>query len=78
MFILGLVLELLYFAVKHRHLILYFKAKIDAIRMFPMVVKKRRINLKRMKVGNKDLRVMMTPVFEREFLRNKLRKFVLG
>jgi GT2 family glycosyltransferase len=29
-------------------------------------------------VDNKDQRVMMTPVFEREFLRNKLRKFVLG
>ena len=78
MFILGMVSEFLYFAMKHKHPILYFKAKADALRMLPVMLKKRRINLKRMRVCSRDLREIMTPAFERSFLRNKLRKFIYG
>jgi GT2 family glycosyltransferase len=77
-FILGTVSEFLYFSLRRKHPILYFKAKIDAIRMLPVMLKKRRVNLKGAKVDSKDLRKMMTPVFERSFLRNKLKKFIYG
>jgi GT2 family glycosyltransferase len=77
-FILGMVSEFLYFAVKHKCPALYFKAKIDAIRMLPAMLKKRRVNLKGAKVDSKGLRKIMTPVFEWSFLRNKLKKLVYG
>lgn len=76
--ILGIVSDLLYFAIKHRRLVLYFKAKYDAARLLPLMLKKRRTNLKGMKVDRKYLRKIMTPVFERNFLRNKLKKFIFG
>jgi len=75
-FILGMVSEFLYFAVRHRHPILYFKAKIDAIRMFSLMLKKRKVNLKVTKVESNDLRKLITPAFERNLLRSKLKKFV--
>jgi GT2 family glycosyltransferase len=74
-FILGMVSEFLYFAVRHRHPILYLKAKTDAIRMFPLMLKKRKANLEGIKVESDDLRKLITPVFERDILRSKLKKF---
>jgi len=78
MFILGMVSEILYFAVKHRHPILYFKAKVDAIRMFRVMLRKRKMNLRGAKIDSKDLMKIMAPVFEKSFLRKKLKKFVFG
>lgn len=77
-FLLGMVSEFLYFAIKHRRLPIYFKAKIDLIKMLPLILKKRRANLKGMKVESKDLRKIMTPVLEQSFLRSKLRKLIFG
>lgn len=77
-FMLGMVSEFLYFAIKHKRPTLYFKAKIDAIRMLPVMLKKRRVNLKGAKVDSRYLREIMTPVFEWSFLRNKLKKLVSG
>ena len=75
---LGIMTEFLYFAIKHRRLVLYFKAKYDAIKMLPMMMEKRRVNLKGMRVDSKGLRRMMTPVFGKNIFRNKLKKFLLG
>ncbi len=77
-FILAIVSEFIYFAIKHRYLPIYFKAKIDAMRMLPVMLKKRKMNLRGAKIDSKDLRKIMTPVFERSFLRNKLKKFLYG
>jgi hypothetical protein len=77
-FILGMVSEFIYFALKHRHPVLYFKAKIDAIRMLPGMLKKRSVNMKAKRVSNRDLTKIMTPVLEQSFLRNKLRKLIFG
>ncbi len=77
-FILGMVTEFLYFAIKHKHPILYFKAKLDAIKMFPVMLKKRRLNMKAKRGGYRDLKEIMTSVMEWGFLKNKLRKFIFG
>jgi len=77
-FILAIVSEFIYFAIKHKYLPIYFKAKIDAMRMLPVMLKKRKMNLRGAKIDSKDLRKIMTPVFERSFLRNKLKKFLYG
>ena len=78
MFILGMVSELIYFTMKHRQPILYFKAKTDVIRMLPVMLKKRKRNLRIAKIDSKNLKKILTPVFERNFLKNKLKKFVFG
>jgi len=75
-FILGMVSEFIYFAIKHRYFSIYFKAKIDAIRMLPVMLKKRKVNFEGAKADSKGLRKIMTPVFERSFFTNKLKKFV--
>lgn len=76
--ILGMVSEFIYTAVRHRHPIIFFKAKIDAIRMLRVMLKKRRVNLKRAKVDSNSLREVMTPVFEGNFLRKRLKKLIFG
>jgi hypothetical protein len=75
-FILGIVSEFLYFAIKHRRLGLYFKAKIDALKMLPRMLKKRKAIMKNKKVSNAYLISIMTPLWQRDFLKNKVKKFI--
>ncbi len=75
-FILGGISEFLYFAVKHRYPILYFKAKLDAMKMFPVMLKKRKTNMKAKGATNGVLRDITTPLLEKKFLKRKLRKFI--
>lgn len=76
--ILGMVSEFIYFAARHRHPILYFKAKIDVIRMLYVMLKKRRVNLTGAKVDSKGLREIVTPVFDGFSLRKRLKKLFFG
>ena len=73
-FILGGISEFLFFAVKHGYLILFFKAKIDAVKMLPVMLRARKTILKAKRISNKDLRNITTPLLENNFLKRKLRK----
>jgi hypothetical protein len=75
-FIIGLLTELIYFAIRHKRLRLYFKAKVDAIRMLPKMLKKRSVIMKNRKVSNQYLLNIMTPVWQRDFLMTKVKKFL--
>lgn len=75
--VLGTIAEICYFAVKHRKLRLYIKAKIDAIRLLPEMLRKRKQIMTSMKVDTKYLYSIMTPVWNREFLSRKIRKFIV-
>lgn len=77
-FIMGMVTEFIYFAIKRKHLKLYCKAKIDAIRMLPRMLKKRAMIMKSRKVSNKYLLSIMTPIWQKEFLGTKIKKFLYG
>jgi len=74
-FIIWTLSEFTYFVIKHKHLKLYFKAKIDAIRMLPMMLKKRAMIMKNRKVSYKYLLNIMTPVWQKDFLLTKIKKF---
>jgi hypothetical protein len=76
--ILGTISEFLYIAVRHRHPILYCKAKIDAIKMLPVMLKKRKMNLQAAKVNTESLRKLMTPVFEGNFFVKRFKKLFFG
>ena len=75
-FIIGMLTEFIYFAIRHKRLRLYFKAKLDAIRMLPKMLKKRTTIMKNTKVSNRDLLNVMTPVWQIDFLITKIKKFL--
>jgi len=75
-FLIGALTEFIYFAIKHKRLRLYFKAKMDAIRMLPRMLKKRAVIMKSRKVGHGYLLDMITPVWQKDFLMTKIKKFL--
>ena len=75
-FLIGIMTEFVYFAIKHRKLRIYLRAKIDAIKMLPKMLKKRAVIMKSRKVSNKYLVSIMTPVWQKEFLMTKIKKFL--
>jgi len=72
---IGVIIEFLYFVVKYRKFSLYVKAKWDAIKLFPKMVRKRSIIMKNKKVDNKQIYHIMTPFWQKEFFTTKSRKF---
>lgn len=77
-FIIHIITEFLYFALKHKKFGVYFKAKKDALRMFPGMLRKRVDIMKHRKVGNGYLHGMMTPLFQKDFILAKIKKFIYG
>jgi len=74
--VVGMLTEFIYFAIKHRRLRLYVKAKGDAVRLLPRMLKKRAIIMKNRKVDYKHLLGILTPVWEKDFLKTKIKKFL--
>jgi GT2 family glycosyltransferase len=75
-FIITIMAEFIYFVIKHKYFMLYLKAKRDAFKLLPKMLKKREAILKNRKVSNKYLINIMTPVWQKEFLRAKIKKFL--
>ena len=77
-FVLGFITEFLFFGIKHRHPALFLKAKRDAIRLIPKMLKKRREIMRDRKMGSLALLKEMTPIWDWGFLKVKVRKFIYG
>jgi len=75
---LGIIIEFFYFGVKHKKLSLYLKAKIDAIRLLPKMLIKRRAIMSNKKVNNRYLFSILTPFWHKEFFFAKAKKFLKG
>ena len=73
--ILGMITEFFYFAIKHRRPFLYIKAKLDVLRLFPVMLMKRRTIMTARMASYSNVKAIITPGFERTFLKSKLRKF---
>jgi hypothetical protein len=73
-FIIGMLREFIYFAIKHKNLAIYLIAKRDTIRLLPKMLRKRAMVMKNKKVSNRYLLNMMTPVWERDFIATKIKK----
>jgi GT2 family glycosyltransferase len=56
----------------------FFQAKIDALRMLPNMLKKRREVQGRRKVSNRYVKQILTPIFDREYLIRKARQMIKG
>ncbi len=78
-FVIGSVLEFIYFGIKHRKLRLYITAKADVVKSISGSLRKRRRIMEKMrKVDNKYLYRIMTPVWNKEFFTMKIKKFLSG
>lgn len=74
LYVVGTILDFLYFSFKHRRPLLFFSAKIDAVKMMKMMLGKRRKIMAMKKVNDAYLRSIMSPVWEREFFFRKVRR----
>jgi GT2 family glycosyltransferase len=73
--IIGTVTEFIYFGLKHKKFILFFRAKIDALRGLPGMLKKRAEIMKNRRANTKYLLSVMTSVWQKDFLKFKINKF---
>lgn len=73
-YLLGNLIEFLYFAVKYRKFSLYVRAKWDAIKLCPRMMRKRRVLMKQKRVRNRQLSRIMTSCWHKEFFLAKTRK----
>ena len=56
----------------------YFRAKKDAIKMLPVMWKKRAEIQRRRRVSNRYIQEMLTSIFSAEMVRQKIRQFIRG
>ena len=56
----------------------FFRAKRDAIRLVPKMLKKRQKIQEQKKVTNRQIQALLTPIFSREIIRQKVRQFLKG
>jgi GT2 family glycosyltransferase len=67
-----------YLCLRHGKWRPYLRAKIDAVKMFPRMWKKRRAIQAKRRVSNAHLRSLMTSMFTFDFLWQKLRQMIQG
>lgn len=72
------LMEFTYFAVRHRRFGLFFRAKADAARRLPSLLRKRSGIMKTKKVSNGYLKEMMTPLWNRRYFLSKMKNFFQG
>jgi GT2 family glycosyltransferase len=56
----------------------FFKAKRDALRLLPTMLKKRQLIQEKRKVPNWYIQSLLTPIFSGEIVRQKIRQFIKG
>ena len=71
----AMLLEIIFFGIVYRKFKLYCKAKLDAVKLLPKMLKKRRAILGKKKVSNAYLYGLITPIYDREFFSSKINKF---
>ncbi len=77
-FLVGMLTEFVLFGIRHGRPGLYVKAKIDALRLLPVMLRKRTGIMKKRKVSDEYMLSLMASVWERKFLRAKFRRLLHG
>lgn len=73
---IGLIVDFLYFGIKRRKWRVFLKAKIDAIKMIPQMLKKRKKIMKEIRVDNTYVRSLISPINANDqLIILKLKKF---
>jgi len=72
----SMVTEFFYFAIKHKKLFLYLKAKKEVISSFSTYYKKRKDIFKIKSVSDSYLQGLLTPIYEKGFFMSKVKKLL--
>ncbi|MCX8031282.1 MAG: glycosyltransferase family 2 protein [Thermodesulfovibrionales bacterium] len=75
-YILGSILDLFYFACKHGKIKIFLKAKKDALKLLPKMLKKRKYIIKRKIVNDSYIYNLLSPIYEKSFFITKAKKFL--
>lgn len=67
-----------YLCLRHRKWHAYFRAKRDAVRMIPLMLKKRKAIQSKRRVSNLYLKSLMMPLVSKEFIRQKIMQLIYG
>jgi hypothetical protein len=67
-----------YLCLRHRKWHAYFRAKRDAVRMIPLMLKKRKAIQSKRRVSNLYLKSVMMPLVSKEFIRQKIMQLIYG
>jgi len=77
-YILGSIADFVYFAIRHRKLRVYAKAKINVIKKLKTMLDKRKKIMDIKKVDSRYIGTIIIPIHQRDFLSLKLKKFFHG
>lgn len=75
-FILGMISEFIYFCLKHRFFRVYFRAKKDALKALPKIMRKRGAIMKNRKVNDNYLLSIMTPLWRADYLKMRIERLI--
>lgn len=75
-FLVAQIADFFYFAIKHGKFRLYLRAKIDVLRSLKKTLRKRSAIMRQRKVTISYLLSIMTPVWQKNFIIVKIKKFV--
>ncbi len=67
-----------YLCLRHRKWSAFFRGKRDALRMLPVMLKKRREVQSKKRVTNHYIQMMLMPIFNKELIRQKFQQFIFG
>ena len=76
--LISYVTEFYYFVLRHKKLKIYLRAKVDALKLLPKMLKKRKMAFKIKKTNDKYISNLLIPIFNKEFLKIKVKKFLLS
>jgi GT2 family glycosyltransferase len=68
--------EFYYFVLKHKKMKIYLRAKVDALKLLPKMLEKRKMAFKIKKTNDKYISNLLIPIFSEEFLKIKIKKFL--
>jgi GT2 family glycosyltransferase len=77
-FVVGIIAEFFYFVIKHGKIRLYCEAKYDVLRNFSKMMIKRKSIMKKRRVTDQYIYRLMTPLWEKDFLKRKMKKIIYG
>jgi GT2 family glycosyltransferase len=77
-FVLGLISEFVFFGVRHGYLGLFLRAKGDAARLFPRMLKKRREIMKNRTMSSRLLLGELTATWNPSFVKTRFKKLIHG
>jgi GT2 family glycosyltransferase len=76
-FLIGVLVEFIYFVLLHRNAKTYLRAKRDALKKLPLMLEKRKALAPYRKVGKTE-EVELTPIWNHEFFFSKLKRLFLN